>query len=126
MAGERPAQRRPSRSPWALAALGLGALAIACCIAATIIGYRAPDAWFGIGVNKDGNALGLALRWIGGGLAALAAGACGTAFVRREHQRLCVLAALLASLALAWEFVLIGLVIAIVIAVIAGLASQTS
>ena len=125
MPSARPPHRRPARSPWALSALGLGVLAIACCIAATVLGYRAPDAWFGIGVNKDGNAIGLVLRWIGGGLAALAAGACGCAFVRREHQRLCVLAALPALLALAWEFVLIGVVVAIIIAIVSGLAANS-
>lgn len=125
MPAARPPHRRPARSPWALCAVGLGVLAIACCIAATVLGYRGPDVWFHIGENQDGNHLGLVLRWIGGGLAALGGSACGCAFVRREHQRLCVLAALLALLALAWEFVLIGVVVAIVIVVVMGLAANS-
>ena len=111
---------------FALTGLILALIAIAVCIAATAIGYREQDGMFGIGRNNDHNRIGLALRVIGGvlGFGALILAVVG--WLRHEYPRLWLAAFGLAVTALAWEYMLIALMVAFLVVLVASLSSSLS
>ena len=113
------------RNCWALGALALGLVAIGLCVAATAIGYRTHQGIFGIGPNLDGNRIGLALRVVGGalGFGALALAIVG--LIRHEHTRVWLAALGLAITALAWEYALLAVAVALIMLVVGALLSAT-
>ncbi len=113
------------RNRFALTALVLAPIAIALCIAATVIGYREQDGMFGIGRNTDHNRIGLALRVMGGvlGFGGLILAVVG--WIRHEYQRLWLAAFGLAVTALAWEFMIIALVAAFFVLLVVSFASSS-
>ena len=112
------------RNPWALTALALALIAVGLCVAATGVGYRTQPGPLGLGHHADGNGVGAALRVIGAVLAFLGLGSATVAWIRREHVRVWLAALALAVVAMAWEYALLGVAVALILLIVGSLLSS--